>query len=309
MSVVFFGSSEFACPALKEVSSTIRLVVSQPARPSGRGLVAKATPVARLARELGLELATPARCRSEDFIQMVSDLAPDLFVVASYGQILPKRLLDIPKFGAVNLHASILPKYRGAAPIARAIEAGETETGVTLMMMDVGLDTGDVVAVDATPIGPEETAGSLHDRLSHQAARLLAGWLPVLLSGSPPRVPQDSSQASYAKKVERSETFLDFHNDAMREFNRWRAFHPKPGMRFATAKGGVTVSLLRPIVGDIGASGTVVSTRPELVVACSSGALSLLQVQPDGRKVMNGSDFANGARIVSGQNLSDSSPN
>jgi folate-dependent phosphoribosylglycinamide formyltransferase PurN len=196
MRLVFFGTAEFAVPALRAVAEQTVLAVSQPDRPSGRGMGLKASPVKLAAQELGLEVATPQKCRAPEFVEQLESLQADALIVAAYGQILSQSVLDSVRRGGINLHGSILPKYRGAAPIQRAILEGETQTGVTLMQMDRGMDTGDVIAISRTPIGPDETYGELQERLAETGAELLFEWLERIVAGDYPSDPCAQSDQS-----------------------------------------------------------------------------------------------------------------
>lgn len=302
MKVVFFGTGEFAVPALRSLAPYISLVVSQPDRPSGRGLQSRASAVKREAQRLGLRVETPERCGSPEFVEAVAQEGADVAVVAAYGQILPQALLDASRRGAVNFHASVLPKYRGAAPIQRAILAGETSTGVTLIQMDRGMDTGDVIAVETTEIGPYETYSELQERLAEIAARMASDWLPRIVAGDYPRVPQDHGNATYAPKVERGEAELRFDRDAVEEFRRYRAFTRTPGAFIETRFGRLGLHRVMPSM-LCGEPGTVLSVRPALAVGFRGGALELDEVQPEGKKRMSGGDLVNGWRLVPGMSL------
>lgn len=301
MRLVYFGTSAFAVPALQRLAQNVVLVVTQPDRPSGRGMEMKPSDVKRAALDLGLPVETPLKCRSPEFVERLGSLDADAFIVASYGQILSKAVLGAPRVGCFNLHASLLPKYRGAAPIQYALLNGDTETGVTLMQMDVGMDTGDMVAKVSTPIAPDETAGRLHDRLAELAGDLAAEWISRLGAGDYPRTPQDESLATYAPKVEKADAELDFDRPAREEYDRFRAFTPHPGVWVSTANGRLGVKSAKP--GQASRSpGTVVATKP-FEVAFATGSLVFETVQPEGRKAMSGEDYANGARIVPGDCL------
>ena len=303
MRLVYFGTSGFAVPALERLAPHVTLVVSQPDRPSGRGMETKRSEVSEAALRLGLPLETPEKSRDADFIERLRLEDADAFVVASYGQILSRKLLAIPRNGCFNLHASLLPKYRGAAPIQYAVLNGDTVTGVTLMAMDAGMDTGDMIAKQETQIGPDETAGGLHDRLAAIAAELVGQWVERLATGEFPREPQDEAQASYAPKVTKADAELDFDRPAKEEYDRFRAFTPVPGAWVATRTGQIKVK-----AASLGGretavpSGTVVATRP-FEVAFSTGTVVFESVQPEGRKAVSGVDFANGARIAPGDCL------
>ena len=303
MKLVFFGTSSFAVPALERLKDNVVLVVSQPDRPSGRGMKTRPTPVKEAALRHGLRVETPVKSRATEFVQTLKALDPDAFVVASYGQILSKALLDVPRDGAFNLHASVLPSYRGASPIQYAVLNGDEETGVTLMVMDEGMDTGDVIAVERTKIGPEETAGELHDRLAALAADIVERWIAQLVSGQFPRTAQDGSKATTAPKTSKDDAELSFDRDAKREYDRYRAFTPVPGAFLRTSSGTLKIKRASPAVSAGEAPGSVVATRPGLVVAFADGAIGLDEVQPEGRQAVTGSEFANGARLKPGDCL------
>jgi methionyl-tRNA formyltransferase len=300
--LVYFGTSAFAVPALKVLAPNVALVVTQPDRPSGRGMAARASDVKNAAKTLGLPVESPEKSRKRAFVERLRAFEADAFIVASYGQILSKSLLALPKRGCFNLHASLLPKYRGAAPIQYAVLNGDTVTGVTLMLMDVGMDTGDLIAKAVTEIGPDETAGELHDRLAKTAAALAVEWIERLVAGDFPRTPQSESDATYAPKVTKADAELDFERPANEEYDRYRAFTPFPGAWVVTARGRIGVRRAIPGRGSRAVPGTVVATNP-FEVAFSSGSLVFDTVQPEGRKAVPGPDFANGARIKPGDCL------
>lgn len=302
MKIVYFGTAEFAVPALRAVAEHVVLVVSQPDRPSGRGLKLQPSPVRSAALELGLTTATPERSKDPEFIEQVKSLEPDFLLVAAYGQILRPALLEAGKRGAINLHGSILPRYRGAAPIQRAIQNGDRETGVTLMQMDRGMDSGDVITYERMAIGPDDTYGEVQSRLAEVAADLARDWAPILASGVYGRNPQDHDFATHAPKVEKLEAELRFERPAQLEYNRFRAFTPSPGAWVETAFGQVRLGSVR--LGDSsGEPGTIVGLQPELEVAFQAGSLRLLEVQPAGKKRMSGRDWANGLRLKPGTML------
>lgn len=304
MSVVFFGTSSFACPALERIRESVALVVTQPARPKGRGLHPEPSPVARVAQALELPVETPLKCRDSEFIERVRALEPVVLVVAAYGQILPGALLGAARYGGINLHASLLPKYRGAAPIQRAILEGERETGVTLMQMDVGLDTGDIISARSTAIGDDETAGELEQRLALIAASVLEEMLPRILEGDYPRTPQDATQASYAPKVVPEEGRLDWLRPAEEAYRRFRAVTPRPGARLPIdGQDDLLVTRARLGEGE-GEPGQVLSVGGDaLEVAFARGSLLLLAVKPAGRREMTGREFAVGRHLKAGSAL------
>ena len=304
MRLVYFGTSAFAVPALQRLRDHVVLVVTQPDRPRGRGMELRRSDVNNAGKTFGLPVETPEKSRDKAFVERLKELAPDAFVVASYGQILSKALLAVPARGSVNLHASLLPKYRGAAPIQHAVLNGDAETGVTVMMRDEGMATGDVVAMKATPIGQGETAGELHDRLALIAADLAAEWVPKIVAGGFPRAPQDQEKATYAPKVTKADAELSFDRDARAEFDRYRAFTPAPGAWTNTAHGVLKLKKLSSAshFSAGAAPGTVLSTRP-FEVAFGQGSLVFESVQPEGRRAVSGEDFANGARLAVGDCL------
>ncbi|MCB0825275.1 MAG: methionyl-tRNA formyltransferase [Armatimonadetes bacterium] len=302
MKFAFFGTAPFAVPALERLAPHIELVVSQPDRPTGRGLKTQMSPVKAKALELGLPVETPERCRTPEYVERLQQLEVDAFIVAAYGQILPQRILDIPPRGCINLHGSILPRWRGAAPVQRCIEAGDTVSGVTLMQMDKGMDTGDIIAIEETPIGESEVAGELYYRLSILAADMIEEWAPRIASGDYQSTPQDNDLATMAPKVTKSDSLLNFEQSAAEAYRNFRAFTPAPGAWIETNLGTLKIHEINPIDGS-GTVGQVLAVRPNLVVAFAEGALNLVQVQPEGRKRLSGADFANGARIEVGDCL------
>lgn len=303
MRLVYFGSAGFAVPALEALADHVLLVVSQPDQPSGRGMQLRPTPVKAKALELGLEVVTPIKCRSAETIDLVRSLEADALVVAAYGQILSESLLNSAKRGGINLHGSVLPRWRGAAPIQRAVEAGDLYTGVTIMQMDKGMDTGDMISHELVAIGPNETAGELFDRLSLIAADLALAWMPAIVAGDYPRIKQNSEEATLAPKVTKAEAKLTRDLTCQTAYNRFRAFTPSPGAWMQTDKGMIRVHKARPLTGLAVTAGAVISAKPELVVGFAEGGLCLDVVQPEGRKPMSGADFANGARLEPGESF------
>ena len=305
MKLIFFGTGTFAIPALRAFSKDVCLVVTQPDRPSGRGMKLQPSPIKQVAQELNIDVEAPEKSRAPEFVERLKALDADTLVVASYGQILSQAILDSARRGGINLHGSLLPKYRGAAPIQRAILNREQETGVTLMQMDKGMDTGDIIAMQATPIGPDETYGELQDRLAIIAAEMAVEWMPGIVAGDYPRAPQDSTQATIAPKIEKAEGELSFDRPADDEYARFRAFTPSPGATLMTRVGRLKLSRvhrseIRDPRSQIG--GTVLAVHP-LVVSFAEGALELIELQPEGKKRMSGTDFANGQRLKPGMSL------
>lgn len=302
MNLVFFGTSSFAVPALRALSPHLVLVVTQPDRPARRGMALQPSPVKLAAMELGLRVECPERSRDPNFVELLRAFEPAALVVAAYGQILSVPVLESAERGGINLHGSILPRYRGAAPIQRCILAGDTETGVTLMQMDKGMDTGDVIATVKTKIGPDETYGELQDRLAEIAADMAREWMPTICAGGYPRTPQNAAEATVAPKVEKSEAELSFLRPATAEYNRFRAFTPAPGAFLRTRVGLVRIGAARMGTGE-GSPGVVMSTADSCQIGFASGSLRFIEVQPAGKKRMSGKDFANGLRIRVGDCL------
>jgi methionyl-tRNA formyltransferase len=319
------GTPDFSVPPLEALVAAghdVALVVTQPDRPRGRGLGLEASPVKKAALRLGLPVFQPEKPNRDDAVGRIAAAGPEALVVVAYGAILKSQLLAMAPFGAINLHASLLPKYRGMSPIQRAIWDGETTTGITTMHMDQGVDTGDMILSVSVPIGPDETGGALHDRLSEAGARLLVETLARLAAGTAPRIPQ-TGEASYAPRLEKEHGTIDWSLDAATVHNRARALTPWPG---ATAFiGGVPIGVRKTRVGEVAAGaaeagggqrmdpvadqgsgavaapGTVIAVAGDaLRVACGSGVIDLLEVRPAGKSTMSGADFARGKRLRMG---------
>ena len=302
MRLVFFGTGAFALPALRALAPSVALVVTQPDRPAGRGMKLSPAPAKLVAQEMGIPVESPEKARNPEFVARLREFDADALVVASYGQILSTTVLESARLGGINLHGSILPEYRGAAPIQRCILDGKTETGITLMQMDRGMDTGDMIHVVRTPIGPDETYGELQDRLALIAAEMAAEWMPRIVDGDYPRTPQNSEGATLAPKVEKAEAELSFSRPALAEYARFRAFTPAPGAFLRTTGGTLRVHQAR-FEETSGEPGTLLAVAPEPVIAFARGALRLIEVQPEGKRRMPARDWANGARLKAGQSL------
>ncbi len=300
--VGFAGTPEFARVALDAILQAgyrVPLVLTQPDRPAGRGLRLQPSPVKQLALEHGLALAQPRSLRldgkyPEDAAaarQALEDAALDVLVVAAYGLILPEWVLTTPRNGCLNIHGSLLPRWRGAAPIQRAIEAGDTQTGITLMQMDAGLDTGAMLLTEATPITPDDTTTTLHDRLAAIGARLVVQGLADLARGALCPVAQPAAGVSYAHKIAKAEAAIDWQQPAAVLERRLRAFDPFPGG--ATDIGGQAVKVWRArAVPGIGTPGQALAAgEGRLVVACAEGALELLELQLPGGKRITAREF------------------
>lgn len=301
---MFMGTGDFAVPsleALHHAGHEISLVVSQPDRPQGRGLTLKPTPVKALASSLGLRVFQPEKLRLEP--EPVIAENSDVLVVVAYGQILRENVLECARLGAVNVHASLLPKYRGAAPIQWAIARGETVTGVTTMQLDRGMDTGPMLLQTECPIGPEDTTVSLEPRLAAMGAELLLKTLDGLVQGTVHPIAQDASAATMAPLIRKSEGLVDFANTAATIHNRLRGFSPWPGAQFTHAGRVIKIVEARPLEGRTAASpGTILEvSREGIDVACGEGTcLRLVRLQPESRGAMAAADFANGAKLRPG---------
>ena len=279
-------------------------VVTQPDRPSSRGLEVHSSPVKLVGERLGLSAFQPERIREQSAVDTVRSYAPlDAVVVAAFGQIVPQAILDIPKHGSINVHASLLPKYRGAAPIQHAIMAGETKTGVTTMLMDAGLDTGSILLQREVAIGPAETAGELEERLAKIGADLLIETLVRLEQGDIQPQPQDHSLASAARSLKREDGRIDWRRSAAEVVNLVRAFAPHPGA-FTVLAGGeikILIAQIGPPVAEGMAPGEIVEvTGGEIIAAASGGTVRLIEVQPENRRRMSAGEFARGARLAAG---------
>jgi|SRR5690554_1939607 len=301
MRIVFAGTPEFAVPSLRAAAGRgeVVAVYTQPDRPAGRGRQVAFSAVKKEALGRGIEVFQPTTLRSEAAQDQLRALAPDLLVVVAYGLILPRAVLEIPRFGCWNVHASLLPRWRGAAPIQRAIEAGDPETGVCLMWMAEGLDTGPVLLSQSTPIGPEETAGELHDRLAALGAQVLSDGLGLLRAGiRPVAKPQPAEGVTYARKLEKAEAKLDWSQPATQLANRVRAFNPWPVAEAELAGERIRIHAARPLeTGSGDAPGTVLAaSREGIDVACGEGALRILGLQRPGGKVITAADYLNARR-------------
>jgi methionyl-tRNA formyltransferase len=280
MRLVFLGTPEFAVPTLDALAREheVALVVAQPDKPSGRGMKMHAPAVAVRARELGLPLLQPARIRNEEVLSEIARVQPDLGVVIAYGKILPASLLAIPRHGFVNVHASVLPRWRGAAPIQRAIEAGDRVTGVTIMRVDEELDHGPMFRIDTTEIGPDERTPELAARLSTLGAGALLKTLRDLENGLAVETPQDHAQATLAPKIDKAEGAIRFDQTAKQIYDRFRAFDPWPGIHAHEVK----LTDIRP--HDMsGEPGTILSIDDDVVIAARDGAIRVLEMQRPGK--------------------------
>ncbi len=313
--VVFAGTPEFARVALERLHAagfTIPLVLTQPDRPAGRGMKLQASPVKQFAQAQGVTVAQPQSLRLDGKYPdqaaaaraALQAAAPDVIVVAAYGLILPPWVLDLPRLGCLNIHASLLPRWRGAAPIHRAIEAGDAETGVTLMQMDAGLDTGDMLLVERLPIAENDTTGSLHDKLALLGGRLIVEALEIAACGGLTRTPQPVEGVTYAHKIEKAEAQLDWTQPAEAIARRIRAFNPNPGA--ATLWQGEALKLWQARVdqamhGSGQAPGTVLAAEADGIrVQCGQGVLCVTELQRAGSKRLGAADFLRGQTLPVG---------
>jgi methionyl-tRNA formyltransferase len=303
--IIFSGTPAFAVPALRELIArpefTIEGVVTQPDRPRGRGGEIFSSPVKAQAVAAGIPVYQPLRIRSEEAQEYFVSIAPDAVVIIAYGQIIPARLIAIPRLGWINLHGSLLPKYRGAAPIHWAIANGETRTGLTTMSIDAGLDTGPLLLTWETEIGPDETAPELYARMADAGAPLIVETLRGLASGSLTAVAQDNSQATFAPPLKKEDGRIEWSLPARVIYNRIRGFQPWPGA-FTWFRGKQCAIWGRPAASGFAGVPGAIRVDGEVYVACGDGsALRLEFVQVEGRKRITAREFANGARLASGE--------
>lgn len=300
MKIVFLGSGDIGLPALRWLISApgveVAGVVTQPDRPAGRGLQLTPCAVKELSIGHGLPPLQPSRVRAPEVVAQIAELQPDLLVVMAYGQILPRELLGVPRLGALNLHASLLPRHRGAAPVHAAILAGDDKSGITVMWMDEGLDTGDILLTKECAIGPEDTAGILHDRLAELAPAALAEALELIRSGRAPRTKQDEARSTYAPKLTRASGRIDWRNSAEQIARMVRGLHPWPGCttELEDEEGRrVEIKIHRA---------EVCAGAPDpshLLLPCGGGGvIALLEVQPAGGRRMAASEFVRGRKIA-----------
>jgi methionyl-tRNA formyltransferase len=304
MDLIFAGTPEFAAQALEALigaGHNIKLVMTQPDRPAGRGMQLQASAVKQVALKHGIPVYQPEKLRDPSTHEAIREVQADCMVVAAYGIILPQAVLDMPRIGCLNIHASLLPRWRGAAPIQRAIESGDAETGVTIMQMDAGLDTGAMLLKEALPIQPDDTATTLHDKLAAQGARLIVDALARYDELQPE--PQPDVGLTYAAKIGKAEARIDWSLPTAEIERRIRAFDPFPGA--ATEFGGVAIKVWRAVVTEgVGVPGTVLrADGRELVIACGDGALSLLVLQKPGSKRLQTRDFLQGFTLTAGDRL------
>jgi methionyl-tRNA formyltransferase len=304
MRIVFIGTGDIGVPTLQALLKSedeVVGVVTQPDKPIGRAQSVEAPPIKKALFATEIPVLQPARTKDRQSIEEIRSLKPDVIVVMAYGQILPGDVLEIPKVACLNLHASLLPRWRGAAPIQAAIAAGDRETGITVMYVDQGLDTGDILLQRAIDIAPADTGGSLHDRLSKIAPEALFESLELLAKGNAPRIPQDNALATYASKLKREDGKIDWTGPADAIERKIRAFDPWPGAFMTISTNGAHNLKIfsATVVGLRGTPGEILKCENDLVVAAGNGALSLREVQLEGKRRMSAVEFLRGHRVLS----------
>lgn len=297
MKIVFMGTPEFAEASLQKLLETDHQIVgvfTQPDKPKGRGYKLVAPPVKELALAHNIPVFQPQKMRDGTALEILQELQPDLIAVVAYGKILPKEILELPRYGCINVHGSLLPKYRGAGPIQWSVINGESVTGVTTMYMGEGLDTGDMILKKETPIGENETYGELHDRLKEIGAQALVETIELIEQGKAPREVQDNSLSSYAPMLDKQIARLDFTKDAQTLHNLIRGLSPWP-VAHTTVDGKLLKVHRAVLASGKGQPGEVIDSK-KFIVACKEGALELLEVQLEGGKRMKGEDFLRGRK-------------
>ena len=306
LTLVFCGTPAFAVPTLEklvEAGFSVALVVTQPDRPRGRGMEVALSPVKQRSLQLGLQVSQPDKIRNnEEFRGQLERIAPDAIIVVGYGRIIPPWMINLPPLGNLNLHASLLPKFRGAAPIQWAIARGESVTGVTTMRIDAGLDTGDILLQEEIPIAPEDTALTLAPRMAAIGAALMVETLRGLRSGTVHPRPQDHSKATLAPILKKQDGQVDFHLTAREILNRLRGFQPWPGAYTSFRGKNLHLWAVQP-VERVAAAEEVTVEGGHLFVGCGAGALELLEVQLEGKKRMPAADFIHGHQPRNGERL------
>lgn len=310
MRIVFMGTPDFAVGSLQALCESgkheILAVVTQPDRPKGRGNKLLQTPVKEYALAQGLTVYQPQKVKTPEFVELLHELQPELIVVAAFGQFLSKEILELPKYGCINVHASLLPKYRGAAPIQYAIIKGEKESGVTIMQMDIGMDTGAMLDKVVVPIAENTTMGELHDALREQGAALLLQVIDKIAAGTAVAEPQDNEQATYATLLDRSMEHIDWSKTAQEVHNLIRGFNPAPST-FTKLPNGKSLKIWGSKMTDKSsavAAGTVIETgKHSFFVACGEGVLEITEVQPESKKRMPTQVFLNGRGVQEGDLL------
>jgi len=311
LNVIFMGTADLSCATLAALLADSRVrvvaVVTQPDKPQGRNLLAQPPAVKVMALHAGLPVLQPARARDPQFLADLTPFQPDLIVVAAFGQILPASVLELPWLGCLNVHTSLLPQYRGAAPIQWSIAHGDSETGVTIMKMDAGMDTGAILTQRRTPITPEDNGATLHDRLALLGAELLLATIPGYVAGEIVPRPQPAEGVTYAPKIKKTDGHIDWTLPARTIFNRWRAFTPWPGA-YASWTTGAKAHTLKiwaaQVMEQSGPAGEVLpSTKDGVVVGCGEGSLRITELQREGGRRMTAGEFLAGHPLRPGERL------
>ncbi len=296
LSVIFMGTPEFSLPVLSYLikNTDVKLVVTQPDKKVGKNKDLSSSPVKKLALENKIDVFQPVKIK-DDF-EIISEVNPDIIVTCAYGQIIPEDILNIPRLGCINVHASLLPKYRGASPIQAVILNGEDKTGVTIMYMDKTMDTGDIISMEEIPIEKEDDVGILHDKLSVLGKNLLAKTLPLIVSGKNKRIKQDNEKASYTKLIKREDEKIDFNNNGKDIINKIRAFNPWPGAYIILNNLETKIIKAKYINDNSLKVGEVKKSKDSLYIGCKDGVISILKLKVKGKKEMDIKSFLNGFR-------------
>uniref|UniRef100_A0A7V3RHY4 Methionyl-tRNA formyltransferase n=1 Tax=candidate division WOR-3 bacterium TaxID=2052148 RepID=A0A7V3RHY4_UNCW3 len=302
MKIIFFGSTDFSLPILKRIHEVygVEGVVTSKPKPKGRGLKVELSVIGKWAENTGIKVFTPENPNASDFIKALRDMKPDIFVLSAYGYILSGDLLKVPKLGGVNIHPSLLPKYRGAAPIQRAIMAGEKKTGVTIFFMDEKIDHGKIIMQREIPVEKNDTYGSLSQRLSHLGAEMIIETLKKIESGQYPLIEQNEREMSYAPKIKKEETIINWNEKSEKIYNLIRALNPTPGAR--TSFRGKELIILEVEIGNKKIEpGISVIEDKKFYVGTGDGSVILMSLKPENRRVMTALDFINGYRVKNGE--------
>lgn len=313
MKILFMGTPDFALFSLKSLveyskSADVEIcgVITQPDKPKGRGYAMMPPPVKEYALEAGLDVYQPNTLKDDDFFELLKKLSPDLIAVVAYGKILPKNVIDFPKYGCINVHGSLLPEYRGAAPMQRAIIDGKEKTGITIMYMAEGLDTGDMLLKRELPIKETDNFENIHDGLGMLGAEMLVEIIPMLQQGTAIRTPQNDALSSYAKKITKEDCIIDFSKDAKTVHNQIRGLSPFP-LSFTHTPNGKILKLISSKVTDCDTPhecvGEVLSLNNAIEIACSKGSVYVDRVLPEGKARMSAADFIRGRNISVGDIL------
>jgi methionyl-tRNA formyltransferase len=300
MRIVFIGTGEIGAPTLRALLDSeheVVAVVTQPDKPVGREQRIEPPPIKKEIAKTRIPILQPARIKDQKATEEIRDFAPDVIIVVAYGQILPRDVLEIPRLACLNLHASLLPRWRGAAPIQATIAAGDCETGITAMYMDEGLDTGDILLQRSVEILPNDTGGSLHDRLAQIAPEALLESLRLLAAGNAPRIAQDNARATYAPKLKREHGLIDWSESAEAIERKIRAYNPWPGAFMKVDRQNLKV-FSASVVDLNGQPGEVLRSDKDLIVATGKDALSLAEVQLEGKRRMSVAEFLRGHRAL-----------